>query len=418
MDSSSFYRIKEILKKYHQEQLLDFYDELNEYEKQKLLFQLSQIDFKKINSLYDSLKVISIPNDEIVEPLEYFIKKDIPIKIRRQLENQGTEILKSSQYAVLTMAGGQGTRLGHKGPKGTFELNIYPKKESLFEILANKIKQANKRYNIQIPWYIMTSENNNLDTINFFESKNYFDYDKNKIHFFVQNKLPIVSAENGKILLSEPYQVNEASNGNGNLFESLKRNNLISQMKDSGIKWVFVSGIDNILTKVADPIFLALTANNSKIGSKTIFKKDAHSNDWVFCRKNRKPAMLGYERITKDMTNANINGRFLFREINILCHLFSIDALEKIADIDLPYHRALKKNTYINCEGMKIVPDVPNSYKFETFIFDSFKYFDNITLLRVEEEKEFAPIKDPVGIYSPETATKLYLKEEFMLSSE
>ena len=147
MDSSSFYRIKEILKKYHQEQLLDFYDELNEYEKQKLLFQLSQIDFKKINSLYDSLKVISIPNDEIVEPLEYFIKKDIPIKIRRQLENQGTEILKSSQYAVLTMAGGQGTRLGHKGPKGTFELNIYPKKESLFEILANKIKQANKRYN-------------------------------------------------------------------------------------------------------------------------------------------------------------------------------------------------------------------------------------------------------------------------------
>ena len=96
-----------------------------------------------------------------------------------------------------------------------------------------------------------------------------------------------------------------------------------------------------------------------------------------------------------------------------MCHLFSIDALEKISNIDLPYHRATKKNTYINDEGMKIVPEEPNSYKFETFIFDSFRFFDNITLLRVQEEKEFAPIKDPAGIYSPDTATKLYLKEEF-----
>ena len=123
--------------------------------------------------------------------------------------------------------------------------------------------------------------------------------------------------------------------------------------------------------------------------------------------------MLGYERITEEITTANIDGRFLYREINILCHLFSIDALEKISNIDLPYHRATKKNTYINDEGMKIVPEEPNSYKFETFIFDSFRFFDNITLLRVQEEKEFAPIKDPAGIYSPDTATKLYLKEEF-----
>lgn len=288
---------------------------------------------------------------------------------------------------------------GHKGPKGTFELNLSPKKESLFEILADKIKQANKRYGIQIPWYIMTSENNNNDTIKFFESKNYFDYDKEKIHFFIQNKLPLVSAKDGKILLSELYQVHEASNGNGNLFESLKNSNLINQMKNNNIKWIFVSGIDNILVKVADPIFLALTINdNSEIGAKTIFKKEPFSKDWVFCKKNGKPSMLGYERITPEITNANIDGRYLFRDINILCHLFSIEALEKISNLDLPYHRATKKNTYINDEGMKIVPDSPNSYKFETFIFDSFKFFDNITLLRVQEEKEFAPIKDPVRI--------------------
>ena len=111
-----------------------------------------------------------------------------------------------------------------KGPKGTFELNLSPRKESLFEILADKLKKANKRYTIEIPWYIMTSENNNSDTIRFFESKNYFGYNKDKVTFFIQSKLPLVSSEDGKILLIEPYKVHEASNGNGNLFESLASN--------------------------------------------------------------------------------------------------------------------------------------------------------------------------------------------------
>lgn len=388
--------VMEILKKYNQEHCLDFYDELNDEQKEKLLSQLRRIDFEKVNCLYNNLKTISIPTDEVVEPLDYFVKKDIGIKERRILENQGTSILKLGHYAVITMAGGQGTRLGHNGPKGTFELNLSPKK-SLFEILADKIKQSNKRYGITIPWYIMTSENNNDDTIKFFESKDYFGINKDDVHFFVQNKLPLVSNSDGKVLLSELYQVYEASNGNGNLFESLKSNGLIEKMKNDGIEWVFVSGIDNILVKVADPLFLALTINNhTEIGAKTIFKIDPFSHDWVFCKKNGKPAMLGYQRITDEITNSCSNGKFLYRDINILCHLFSIHAIEKIADIDLPYHRAFKKNYFINSEGMKVLPDLPNSYKFEKFIFDSFRFFDNITLLRVEEDKEFAPIKDPV----------------------
>lgn len=408
-----FSHVQKALIKYGQSHLLDFWDELTVFQKEQLLVQLSRIDFEKINNLYNSLKTISIPQGEKIEPLEYFIKSDFSTKERRSLEVQGSEILRGNCYAVVTMAGGQGTRLGHNGPKGTYELSIFKKKESLFEILANKIARANKRYNIEIPWYIMTSESNNTATIDFFESKNFFGLNKECVHFFIQNKLPLVD-KSGKVLLSEIYKVYEASNGNGNLFESLKVNHLIEDMKVRGIKWVFVSGIDNVLTKVADPIFLALTINNNtEIGAKTIFKTDPYSNDWVFCRKDSKPAMLGYERITDEITNAQCDGKFLYREINILCHLFSIDAIEKISNLQLPYHRATKKNTFINDEGMKIVPDEPNSYKFETFIFDSFKFFDNITLLRVSPDKEFAPIKNPAGVYSPDTATKLYIKEEF-----
>lgn len=221
---SKLSHVREKLKIYNQEHLLSFYDELSEEQRARLLVQLEDIDFEKITKLYSDLKTISIPTDEIIEPLDYFVKSEIPIKERRCLETQGSELLKLGNYAVVTMAGGQGTRLGHKGPKGTFELNLSPKKESLFEILADKLKKANKRYNIEIPWYIMTSENNNDDTIRFFESKNYFDYNRDKVQFFIQNKLPLVSSENGKILLIEPYRVHEASNGNGNLFESLASN--------------------------------------------------------------------------------------------------------------------------------------------------------------------------------------------------
>ena len=404
--------IQKKLNKYNQSHLLSFLSELTDYEKEQLLRQLVNIDYEKISTLFNSLKDFTIPTDEIIEPLDYYIKDDFTDSEKNQLSEIGNNIFQQNNYAIVTMAGGQGTRLGHNGPKGTFELNLYPEKKSLFEILAIKIQEANEKYNIDIPWYIMTSEENNDETISFFNEKNYFGLNKDNVFFFTQNKLPLVSFD-GEMLLAEPYRVHEVSNGNGDIFDSLLKNGLIENMKNRGIKWIFISGIDNILADISDPLFLGLTiSNNTQIGSKTIFKKNANSQDWVFCKKNNKPSMLGYERITEEITNAKKDDKYLYREINILCHIFSIDALEKCAHVELPYHMAAKKNIYINDEGMKIFPNKPNSYKFEKFIFDSFKFFDNITLLRVNPDEEFAPIKNPEGVYSPMTATKLYIKQQ------
>ena len=105
------------------------------------------------------------------------------------------------------------------------------------------------------------------------------------------------------------------------------------------------------------------------------------------------------------------NGKYLYKEINILAHLFSIDSLKLCANIDLPYHLAEKKNDYLNDEGVKIMPKSPNTYKYEQFIFDVFPYFDNILLLSVKREREFAPIKSFTGIHTPERALELYLNE-------
>ncbi len=85
------------------------------------------------------------------------------------------------------MAGGQGTRLGHNGPKGTFDLGLESHK-SIFEILCDTLKLAKKQYDVVVPWYIMTSDENNDETVKFFEENNYFDYPKEAIKFFYTRK--------------------------------------------------------------------------------------------------------------------------------------------------------------------------------------------------------------------------------------
>jgi len=182
-------------------------------------------------------------------------------------------------------------------------------------------------------------------------------------------------------------------------------------MRLNGVKWVFICGIDNVLLKIVDPLFLGITiAKNASISSKSIFKEDPYGPEWIFAKINGKPALLDSKKIPIEMKFAtHMEGDFLYRESNVLSHLMSIDVVEQASLVDLPYHRAFKKSTFLNSEGMKQVPEDCNSFKFEQFIFDVFSHFDDLLLLRVSQD-EFAPIKDVYGIYSPEVATRLYVK--------
>ncbi len=402
---------KRILAKYKQEHLLNFYDELNNDEKEQLISQICQINFEQIFSLYEASKKDELIPHRSIAPLPYTIKKDLTTEEFMYYCSIGENAIVNGKYAVVTLAGGQGTRLGYKGPKGTFELDTEPKK-SLFEILCEHLKEANEKYNITIPWYIMTSIYNDEQTKKFFEEKNFFDYPKDSIYFFEQSELPLINLS-GNLILEEPYKIKEASNGNGDVFLSMKRHGILKDMKQKQIEWIFFSGVDNVILDIVDPLLLGLTiANNKVIASKTLFKKNIEDKDWIFARRDGKPAIINSCHLTPEMKIAiDENGHYLYREINLLAHLFNISALEKIVKVFLPYHRAFKKNTFVNEEGMKQVPESPNTFKFETFIFDAFSLFDEIELLRVEENEEFAPIKDFNGAHNPEIAKELYEKK-------
>ena len=403
---------KEILKKYNQEHLLYFYDELSEEEKNILINQILNIDFEKIINLYlNSKKVEDLSKVEIL-PLPHIEKDKLSEKEINYYTQIGEAVIKNNQVAIVTMAGGQGTRLGYKGPKGTYMLNLKPIKKSLFQILAENIIETNNKYNVVIPWYIMTSEENHNQTISFFAINNFFGYPKEKIKFFKQNKLPLINTE-GKLILQEPYLIKEASNGNGNVFKSMENANIMEDIHNLGIKWICFGGIDNVLLKNVDPLFLGLTiGNNMQIGSKSIFKKEPLEKTAVYCKKNGKPSILDYDDITLELSESKIVGTdtYLYREANMLSHIMSLDAIEKVKDVELKYHRAYKKNAFVNFEGVKQVPDKPNTFKFENFIFDAFSYFNDMLLLRVDENEEFAPIKDFTGIYNPDTAIEKYNK--------
>ncbi len=403
------YNIEEIkhkLKKYGQEHLLICYDKLDENKQNELLKQIDGIDFDLINSIYNKTKDIAKEQDFKVEPISFIDKYKLNDKYK-YYEEIGKKAIRDGKLACVTMAGGQGTRLGHNGPKGTFDIGLESHK-SLFELLCDYLKEESKKYNVQIPWFIMTSKQNNKDTIDFFEKNKYFGYEKN-IYFFIQGELPMVDTE-GKILIDEDGLVKEAADGHGGVYESLLKSGMVQKMKELGTQWVFIGGIDNCLVKMVDPVLMGIAIDKGVTAAgKSVVKANPHEKVGAFCKKNGRPAVIEYSEITDEMAEArDENGELLYGESHILCNLFNISAIERMGKTPLPYHSAYKKATYIDKDGNKVVPDGPNAYKFEAFLFDAFGEVDDMAILRVKREEEFAPVKNATGVDSPETARKLY----------
>ena len=404
--------IKAILKKYGQEHLLNNFEKLDDIHKEKLLEEIENIDFELINSLYEKTKKEISNNKDEITPIEYLDKFKLGEKYK-YYEELGKKAIKEGQLAVVTMAGGQGTRLGHNGPKGTYDIGLDSHK-SLFELLSDSIKSEGKKYGVNIPWFIMTSRENNKETIEFFKQNKNFGHQKDKdLFFFIQGELPMMDTE-GKILIGEDGLIKLAADGHGGVYESLVKNGMTEKMKELGIKWVFVGGVDNCLAKMVDPVLMGIAIDQKvTVACKSVVKVNPHERVGVFCRRNGKPGIVEYTEITDKMAEAtDKDGELLYGEANILAHLFSVDAIERMGAEPLPYHVAFKKAKYIDKDGNLVEPDSPNAYKFEAFLFDSFNEVDEMAIMRVKKEEEFAPVKnsDSAGVDCPKTAKELYEK--------
>jgi len=378
-------------------------------ENNKIIKQLETINLNKITDLYNKTKQKINVDSKNITHISYIDKAKLTNEESNEYKKIGENIIKNGEYAVVTMAGGQGTRLGHKGPKGTFKVVVNNEEKYLFQIIVESLEQAEKEYNVVIPWYIMVSSENEKDTKNFLNEHNFFGYSKEKVKFFVQGNLPLIDTK-GQLIIDKNKLIKEASDGNGSIYNSMKKDGIIEDMKEKGIKWIFVGGVDNILLKIIDPILTGVTIKeNNKIASKSVVKKDPKERVGVFCKIDGKPKVIEYTELPEEMANQrDEKGELVFGEVNILSHLYSINALEELADVKLPYHVAFKKSNYLDENQNFVEVTVPNAYKFESFIFDAFENYEDMSILRVKREEEFAPIKNATGSDSPETAIKLY----------
>lgn len=389
-----------------QQHLLAYYDELTKENQENLLAQIERMDI----TLLDLLKKDTTEVEKgKLEPLGAVTLEEIQ-KEKDEYRKMGCEAIRAGKVGAVLLAGGQGTRLGLDKPKGMLNVGVH-KELYLFEQLIHNIMDVVRETGVWVPLFIMTSEKNNKDTVEFFKEKKFFGYNEEYVFFFVQQMAPSVSYD-GKIYMEEKGRISASPNGNGGWFISMVRAGLLDTVKKLGVEWLNVFSVDNVLQKIADPVFVgAVLKHGCVCGSKVVAKADPYEKVGVLCLEDGRPSIVEYYEMTEEMIHLrDKQGKLLYNYGVILNYLFSVATLEKIMNENLPTHIVEKKIPYMDAEGNQIKPDKPNGYKFETLVLDMIHMMDNCLSFEVEREKEFAPIKNATGVDSLESARELMKK--------
>jgi UDP-N-acetylglucosamine/UDP-N-acetylgalactosamine diphosphorylase len=396
--------VKKILENEEQTHLLRFYDELKESEKEQFLEQLSAIDYGLLDLLRDKDE---LGKKGVISPITKCVSIEDAKANKEHFESIGLDAIKKGKVAALLLAGGQGTRLGSDKPKGMYNIGI-TKDVYIFERIVRNLLDVVEKSGAWIPLYIMTSEKNNDDTIDFFEKMNYFGYDKKYVEFFVQEMAPACDY-NGKIYLEEKGRVATSPNGNGGWFISLMKSGIGEKAKKAGVEWINVFAVDNVCQRIADPVFVGATIDSGMpSGSKVVSKVSPEEKVGVLCYEDGKPSIVEYYELSEEMRyERNEKGDLVYKDGVILNYLFRFDKLEDIMNNQLVVHIVEKKIPYINDEGEKVSPEEPNGYKFETLVLDMIHMMDDCLAFEVDRSYEFAPIKNKTGVDSVESAREL-----------
>ena len=403
------------LKLHGQDHLLRFWDQLDPSARSSLLKQVEALELDRLDVLIQTL-VFADGSDTLTPPVDQVKPVDVrrlprtdgERVARRQVAEIGAAALAAGEVGVIVVAGGSGTRLGFDGPKGTFPIGAVTG-ASLFQIHAEKIVAASRRYGKPIPLYVMTSPENHQATTEFFAENDNFGLFH--VRFFVQGQMPAVDKVTGKILLAEPGQIALSPDGHGGTLKALATadphgNSCLDEMRELGIRTLSYFQVDNPLVRIADPAFLGLHRQaKAEMSFKVIEKQFPEEKLGVVVSVHGIPQVIEYSDLPSALAERREpEGGLELWAGSIAVHILERTFIERLVKShSLPYHRAVKKVPHVDESGTEIQPATPNAIKFETFIFDALPLAARSVLAESNRAIEFEPLKNATGADSPES---------------
>ena len=406
--SSSPSPLHEQFAAHSQDHVFAFWDTLTESEQTALTAELSSLDLASLAKAHErAVAAVETTVGGEITPLERMVNEDAASEDGRMdgWMDMGLQAVAAGKVAAVLLAGGQGTRLGSKDPKGCYVIGS-PSGMSLFEMQAKRIARVQAMAGADappLPWYIMTSGPTHGPTVAFFEENAFFGLSQDQIMFFQQGTLPCLTPE-GKLILKTKSSLARAPDGNGGIYDALKNEGVLADMASRGIEAVHVYCVDNCLAKVADPAFVGYCLDAGvKCGVKVIKKIDPSEKVGVLAKKDNLVHVLEYSELPTHLAEeTNDDGSLVYSAANIVNHFYTLDFLNEIVQDHVPalvHHVARKKIPHVSQDGQDtITPDAINGIKLELFIFDVFPAAqDSIAVLQGDRSRDFAPLKNAPG---------------------
>lgn len=398
-----------------QEHLLRYTGEASEADMAAYVAQLEAVDWQQIPQLAAdyvlSRPEIAIPED--LSPAQFFPLLPVDSSMEQYYaaaDAKGVELLEKGKVCCLTVAGGQGTRLGFDGPKGTYPIG--PVSDlSLFGYFAGSIARASEKYGRPVNWYIMTSPINREATESFFRKKNYFGLPEDSVFFFTQGTMPAFGTD-GKLLMSSKTSLALSPDGHGGTLLALRKSGAIDKMIADGCEYISYFQVDNPLVPVVDPRFIGLHAlEGSEMSAIMLSKTNSREKLGNFCVSGGRTMIIEYSDLPKELAEKrNADGSLAFVAGSPAIHILSRGFVEKLTcggTLRLPWHRADKKISCLNSDGILITPAEPNGVKLESFIFDALPLAEKVMILEGDRAEVFAPTKNATGVDSAESCREM-----------
>ena len=122
-----------------------------------------------------------------------------------------------------------------------------------------------------------------------------------------------------------------APNGNGGVYQAMLDNQSVMDSIQT-LEYVQIIGIDNVLIKIADPIFIGYMKHHDyRVGAKYVSKREWNEKVGVHCVQNDRIKVVEYSELTEQqMKEEDHEGLLKYRTGNIVNMMLKVEFIQSL----------------------------------------------------------------------------------------